>query len=731
MKGETAVREKDRISMLRLLAVMLLGLVAFAAPMWLTLQEEPAAVMAAGMNQSSLPRIALSDVDNRRGYELTVTGTGFTGGTAAAFYVLHDPAVTSSALDDGASEAALCRRIIDQGALVVSSVVGSDGWVSGTFEVTVPTFGPGNSNYICVVDGAGRMPQADVERFHLEHSLRLSSTTARAGDSITIIAQDFPTAGTALTELKVGGRPVVANNAGVIGTDGAAAVTFTVPSGLIGIVLVEARWGNVSGTTRLWVLGTQTPPLTRPFNVQAVSNASGELTLTWLGGANADSYVLIAVHMGTFDYETATVSGGAARTGTVTGLIGGENYLGIVVALQATAAGLETLYGSAAPVPVQSGGPESATDRAVLVALYNATGGANWTDNTNWLSTVPISEWYGVVTDDGGRVTELHLAENRLAGGVPLALGNLSSLTYLGLHRNQLTGSITGMVGNLANLEVLSLGGNQFTGTIPVSLGNLTNLTEMYLWGSELTGPVPAWLGNLSNLEVLNLGDNQLTGAIPTQLGNLSKLTALRLYSNQLTGTIPAQLGNLPNLTELHLYENQLTGTVPSQLGNVTNLTQLELSRNQLMGPIPMSLGNLSSLRELHLHRNQLTGSVPSQLGNLTNLEVLSLGGNQFTGTIPTSLGNLTNLTEMYLWGSELTGPVPAWLGNLTNLTQLELSDNQLTGAIPDTLGNLSNRRRPAPTPPARGVALGGQRTDRSRSWHVGQSLETHVFRSA
>ena len=34
--------------------------------------------------------------------------------------------------------------------------------------------------------------------------------------------------------------------------------------------------------------------------------------------------------------------------------------------------------------------------RGVLVAIYNATGGANWTNNTNWLSDRPIGEWYGV-----------------------------------------------------------------------------------------------------------------------------------------------------------------------------------------------------------------------------------------------------------------------------------------------------------------------------------------------
>ena len=34
------------------------------------------------------PRSALSDVDNKRGYEMTVTGSGFNDGTTAAVYVL-------------------------------------------------------------------------------------------------------------------------------------------------------------------------------------------------------------------------------------------------------------------------------------------------------------------------------------------------------------------------------------------------------------------------------------------------------------------------------------------------------------------------------------------------------------------------------------------------------------------------------------------------------------------
>ena len=56
-------------------------------------------------------------------------------------------------------------------------------------------------------------------------------------------------------------------------------------------------------------------------------------------------------------------------------------------------------------VSVAGGAPGDDGDRAALVALYNATGGANWTNNDGWLTNAPIGQWHGVTTDDSGRVT--------------------------------------------------------------------------------------------------------------------------------------------------------------------------------------------------------------------------------------------------------------------------------------------------------------------------------------
>ena len=93
---------------------------------------------------------------------------------------------------------------------------------------------------------------------------------------------------------------------------------------------------------------------TEPTNVQASSDAAGELMLNWEGGANADSFLLIAVNMAdTSDYKTTTVSDGAARMGTVAGLTSGVNYLGIVVALQGAGADQTYPYGASSVQAVQ------------------------------------------------------------------------------------------------------------------------------------------------------------------------------------------------------------------------------------------------------------------------------------------------------------------------------------------------------------------------------------------
>ena len=145
------------------------------------------------------------------------------------------------------------------------------------------------------------------------------------------------------------------------------------------------------------------------------------------------------------------------------------------------------------------------SDRAVLVALYNATDGPNWRDNRNWTSDLPIWEWSGVTVALNGRVTGLDLRDNRLTGEIPTELGNLANLQSLYLSSNHLTGGIPAELGNLTNLRILYLNRNRLTGEIPAELGNLDSLWEVYLSDNQFTGCVPQGLSDVPNNDFASL----------------------------------------------------------------------------------------------------------------------------------------------------------------------------------------------------------------------------------
>ena len=403
---------------------------------------------------------------------------------------------------------------------------------------------------------------------------------------------------------------------------------------------------HVIGLFRLYVASPPPGPGTAatpgaPTGLSATANGQTQIDLSWSGPSDGGGAAITGYRIEVSADRTAWSdlvgdSGSTSTTHSHTGLTAGSTRHYRVSAINSAGAGSASAIATGTTAsPPPAGSP--ATDRAALVALYNATDGADWTDNTNWLSDGPLDDWYGVTIDANGRVTTLALIDNRLSGSIPKELGNLSSLESLSLSYNQLSGSIPAELGNLSNLESLSLANNQLT-AIPGELGNLSNLERLDLSFNQLSGAIPGELGNLSNLESLGLSNNQLSGSIPEELGNLSNLTYLGLADNQLSGSIPEELGNLSSLRGLYLYSNQLSGSIPAQLGNLSNLRILSVSSNRLSGSIPKELGNLSSLESLYLIYNQLSGSIPAELGNLSSLESLYLANNQLTGCIPEGL---------------------------------------------------------------------------------------------
>ncbi len=331
------------------------------------------------------------------------------------------------------------------------------------------------------------------------------------------------------------------------------------------------------------------------------------------------------------------------------------------------------------------------SDRAALMALYNAAGGRNWKAKLNWGSDRPIGDWHGVTIDADSRVTGLDLRDNNLSGIISWELGSLANLEVLDLSRNNLKSGIPKELGGLANLEALDLSHNALTRGIPPELGDLLELRVLLLKGNGLTVTIPAELGNLAKLEALDLGSNSIKGEIPAELGNLAKLRSMALQRNGLSGNVPAGLGNLAALKVLDLSENSLNGPIPARLGRLVKLESLRLNNNELTGRVPQELGSLSSLRKLDLAWNELTQPIPGTLGNLVNLRTMDLSGNDLTGSIPGGFGRLQNLEELYLVSNNLSEEIPVTLGNLRKLQFLGLSGNKLTGEIPSSLGQLAN----------------------------------------
>ena len=123
------------------------------------------------------------------------------------------------------------------------------------------------------------------------------------------------------------------------------------------------------------------------------------------------------------------------------------------------------------------------TCREALITFYYATSGPNWERNTNWRSSdESLAQWFGVTTDDNGRITAIDLSGNKLVGSLPARLGNL------------------------IHLAKLDLSGNELAGPIPPELVNLTNLSTLYLGGNKLTGCVPANLLEIENNDLDSLG---------------------------------------------------------------------------------------------------------------------------------------------------------------------------------------------------------------------------------
>ena len=477
-----------------------------------------------------------------------------------------------------------------------------------------------------------------------------------------------------------------------------------------------------------------------PECASRVSVEPSSLTFGAAGDTARLSVTVVGPEGNAVESPAVTWASGNTRVARVdtTGLVTAR-YSGVAT----VTATYDSVTAGAAEVAVKLPG----SDRAALEAFYHATGGDDWTNNTNWLSDVPLGEWYGVRTKENGRVDNLSLRSNNLTGQIPADIGLLDSLFILSLNDGTLTGPIPPAIGRLRRLRDLNLGGTGVNGPLPPEMGNMTGLDYVYLSGTRLSGPLPETLANLdvgrfyfrntglclprslgawyasrddpaddplpcipetADRDVLdslykatggekwNRKQNWLTErSLNTWSGIVTDaegyVTEIFLPWNNLTDSIPPELGDLTRLEVLALYGNELTGRIPPELGKLTKVREFSLSSNKLEGPIPPEIGGLVSVDTMFLSGNNLSGPIPAEFGNLVNLELLWLFENELSGPLPAEFGKLKKLKTMLLSGNKIEGPLPPELGDMTALEDLSLSRNKITGSIPPELGKLQN----------------------------------------
>ena len=385
-------------------------------------------------------------------------------------------------------------------------------------------------------------------------------------------------------------------------------------------------------------------------------------------------------------------------------------------------------------------------EQAVLMEIFNRTGGHNWSNKTHWgNSSVSHCFWYGITCDHTNRyIINVYLNDNNLTGTLPGSLWKLRNLQGLCIAYNfGLQGSVSGILSdNMTSLLRASLSFNKLSGRIPgevlVKMKSLIKIQLCCQRGEGLFGEIPKDIGNLTGLQVVSLGENKLNGSIPQSIGKLKKLWFLDLETAKhledgfenlwnlsslqymhlslagLTGTLPDEFGlYFPAMVECLLPGNHFTGNIPSTMGHMANLKRLNLAGNHFSGQIPPSIGSLRTLEIADFGGNNLTSLAKEITFKSQSLEVLILASNKqltmsfdallkamepingslrvlnisqchFYGMISDKLWDFNRLIFIDLSHNRLSSELPSPTENMLFLIDLDFSNNNLSGQIPE-----------------------------------------------
>ena len=228
--------------------------------------------------------------------------------------------------------------------------------------------------------------------------------------------------------------------------------------------------------------------------------------------------------------------------------------------------------------------------REALIKLYESTNGDNWTNNENWCSDKPVTEWYGIkIVYYEDKVYKITLSSNNLTGKIEQTFPDDLGIS-LDVSNNLLTS---------------------------IKVSGSKSLVHLYCNNNPLTSLDASGCTALSSY--LTCENNQLRTL------NVSDTSLLRLYcnNNQLTFL---NASGCTRLEHLHCVNNEL---ISLNVSGCTALVQLQCNYNKLTS---LDVSSCTALKDLGCRVNELTSL---NVSGCNSLEILYCDNNRINSVIP------------------------------------------------------------------------------------------------
>lgn len=268
------------------------------------------------------------------------------------------------------------------------------------------------------------------------------------------------------------------------------------------------------------------------------------------------------------------------------------------------------------------------SDRDILVALYEATGGENWVNKTKWCTDRPLNEWYGIEATADGKVTDIDLRNNGLTGAMDLK--GLLALEGFVCDKNQVTSIDLSGCYNLRNVNC-----HNNPNLTSVDVSNCLLLYEV--WCNDNESLTQLNVSGCISMEYINCYNNQITSLDVSDLKNLRGLICAK---NQIQAL---NLSGLSNLKSVSLNDNRLTTL---NVSGLKNLTSISCDNNALYS---LNVSQCSTLEQIFCENNQITSL---DLSGLISLQKIRCTNNKIDVL---DIFDATNISQLYCKENQIT----------------------------------------------------------------------------